>query len=405
MSAPAPSTPRILVLTSSTGSGHDMRARSFVAWVQALAGRGAEVRIAHIIEEGSHIGRFGVWVYNVIQRYAPWLHNIYWHIVEIIAGTHKGRVGFGGRYYRRLLADWRPQAVFSVHDSTNHGFFEDARRVLGEGRVFCATYCGEWTGGEGFSHNWVNPTVDLYGARTEEARAYAIGLGVPREKTRLLRKFLPPETFSSTLSETERHELRRSLCGLGEERFTVFLATGGYGANHHTTFLRALYPLRNKIQVFAVCGRNSRALTRLRQWCERHPELPVHHEGYSERMHHYLQVADCVVTRGGANTTAEAVHFGCPVIFDTLGGVMPQERLTIRFLEAQGAAAVVRRADDLRAIVERWADGAPEFAERQRRIRELSTADTPEALVREILEGARACLPTAGTASSGGPAT
>jgi processive 1,2-diacylglycerol beta-glucosyltransferase len=370
-----------------------MRAKSFAAWAEALEGERVEVRIAQIIEEGSLIGRLGVGIYNFIQRRAPLLHNIYWHIVEVIAGTHEGRVSFGGSYYRRLVADWRPHAVLSVHDSTNRGFFEDARRVLGEERVFCATYCGEWTGGEGFSHNWVNPTVDLYGARTEEARSYAIELGVPRKKTRLLRKFLPPETFSAELSPQAIKQLRADLCRCGEDRFTVFLATGGFGANHHTLFLRALYPLRDVIQVLAVCGRNERALADVREWCQRHPDLPVHFEGYSERVHHYLQAADCVVTRGGANTTAEAVHFGCPVIFDTLGGVMPQERLTIRFLEAKGAAAIIRRAEDLVEIVGEWAKGSTDYTRRLQRIRKLSTTETPEAFVREILHGARSRIP------------
>lgn len=377
-----------------------MRAQSFAAWAAALEGPQVEVRIAQIIEEGSFIGRLGVGIYNFIQRRAPLLHNVYWHIVEVIAGTHEGRVSFGGGYYRRLVADWRPHAVLSVHDSTNCGFFEDARRILGRTRVFCATYCGEWTGGEGFSHNWVNPTVDLYGARTEEARSYAIELGVPRKKTRLLRKFLPPETFSAVLSPEKIEELRRDLCGCGEDRFTVFLATGGFGANHHTTFLRALYPLRKEIQVLAVCGRNERALADVREWCRCHPDLPVHYEGYSERVHHYLQAADCVVTRGGANTTAEAVHFGCPVIFDSLGGVMPQERLTIRFLEEKGAAAIIRRAEDLFTLVEQWAKGSTDYAQRLKRIRKLSTTETPEAFVREILNGARSCIPRGQTESA-----
>ncbi len=381
---------RLLVLTSSTGSGHDMRARAFAAWVRRLS-PGVGVRIAHIIEDSSWLGSFGVWLYNFIQRLCPRLHHIYWHIVEVVAGTHHGKVSFGGKYYRRLISEYRPHVVVSFHDSTNRGYFEDARALLGAERVFCATYSGEWSGGYGFSRNWVNPTADLYGARTPEALQTALALGIPEARTRLVCKFLPPEAFVAPMETAERRALRASLEGLDEDRFTVFLATGGYGANHHERFLDALLPLCDRVQVFAVCGRNRRALKRLKAWKRAHPELALHFEGYSERMHHYLQVSDCVVTRGGANTTAEAIHFGCPVLFDTLGGDMPQERLTIAYLADKGAAAIVRKASDLTEVLAEWSQRGTAYAKVLASIRALDAKDTPAAFVQEILEGAQAC--------------
>ncbi len=381
---------RILALTSSTGSGHDMRARAFRAWVRRLAGDAAEVRVAHVIEDGGPVGRFGVWVYNTIQRHWPRLHHVYWHIVEVFGASHRGRVTYGGRHYRRLLAEYKPVVVVSFHDSTNRGYFEDARRLLGDRRVFCATYSGEWSGGYGFSRNWVNPAADLYAARTEEGRERAVALGMPRSRTRILCKFLPPEAFAGQMDEAERRRFRGSLDGLDADRFTVFLATGGYGANHHLPFLDALLPQRDKVQVFAVCGRNDKALARLRGWQAAHPEMPLHIEGFSTRMHHYLQVSDCVVTRGGANTMAEALHFDCPVIFDTLGGDMPQERLTITYFTENGAGVAVKSPQGLTEAVARWADRGPAFESARAAMRRLDVDDSPEAFTGEILAAARA---------------
>lgn len=381
---------RILALTSSTGSGHDMRARAFRAWVRRIAGNGAEVRVAHVIEDGGPVGRFGVWVYNRIQRHWPRLHHVYWHIVEVIGASHQGRVTYGGRHYRRLLTEYRPAAVVSFHDSTNRGYFEDARRVLGADCVFCATYSGEWSGGYGFSRNWVNPTADLYAARTPAGLERALALGMLRERTRILCKFLPPEAFARQMDNETRRRFRNALDGLNTDRFTVFLATGGYGANHHLPFLEALLPLRDTVQVFAVCGRNEEALSRLRAWKADHPEMPLHIEGFSARMHHYLQVSDCVVTRGGANTMAEALHFDCPVIFDTLGGDMPQERLTITYFTDNGAGVAITSPRGLADAVARWADRGEAFQEARSAMRRLDVDDTPEAFTGEILAAARA---------------
>lgn len=376
---------RVLVLSSSTGSGHDMRARAFAAWVERLYGKRVEVRIEQVIENGSLLGRFGVWLYNRIHRHAPWLHNLYFFIVEAFVRSHSRRVTFGGRYYRQLLADWPPEVVFSVHDSTNRGYFEDARRILGPA-VRCGTYCGEFSGGFGYSANWVNPSADFFIARTERARQHAVQLGLPIERSSVFQKLLPPDAFASRLSETDRRRFLED-CGLEPGRFTLFLATGGYGANHHLAFLRAVLPLADSLQVIAVCGNNRRILGRVRRWARRHPALGLFAEGFSTRMAACLQVADAVVTRGGANTTMEALHFDCPLLYDCLGGLMPQEQCTVRYFLDHRAARLIRRPADLTACLRDWSRGAGDYPDIRARLRELHVEEHPAGLLDRILGG------------------
>jgi len=385
---------RILVLSSSTGSGHDMRAQAFVDWVQALYGESVDVRREQIIENSSWLGAFGVWVYNVIQRRAPWLHQIYWHIVEVFISSHAQSVSFGGRYYRKLLASYRPHVVFSVHDSTNRGYFADARAVLGAQNVQCVTYCGEYGGGAGFSKNWVDPTADLFLARTAEARDYAVQLGMPRDKTALLTAFLPPRFFDTAGDDFSRAKGLTDI-GLEEGRFTIFLATGGYGANHHRRFLAALKPLAEKVQVIVVCGRNLGAHRRVQKWLLKHQDFPVHLEAYSKRMRRYLRLADVIVTRGGANTTTEALQVGCPVLFNTLGGIMPQESLTIQALKKRADAPILRKPEDLAQHVQTWLAEPAAFAAYQAKWRAQQDAQTPQAVVTQIVGMAQACAQAA----------
>jgi processive 1,2-diacylglycerol beta-glucosyltransferase len=374
---------RILVLTSSTGSGHDMRARAFTNWAELLYGDQVEVRIERIIENGSLLGRFGVWVYNTIHQYAPFLHNIYFFIVELFVFSHSRSVSFGGRYYRRLLADFRPDIVFSVHDSTNRGYFEDARRVLGD-RVRCVTYCGEFSGGYGYSRNWVNPSADQFIARTHPARSFAIQLGMPKERTSVFHKVLPPEAFQTPIAPAEKTALLRQL-GLDPDRFTLFLATGGYGANHHFAFLKALLPLAGQLQVIVVCGRNQRVFEKLTKWAGQHPRLTAYIEGYSTQMSEFFQVSHAVVTRGGANSTMEALHFGCPLLYDSLGGLMPQEQCTVRYFLDNGAARLIRKPDDLTHILKDWSRLDREYQDVLDRLNALQHEENPRDLLRTIM--------------------
>lgn len=386
--------PRILILTSSTGSGHDTRAKAVKRWIQEMYGESVEVRIEHLIERSSRIGSFGVWLYNQIQRYCPFLHHLYWQIVEIIVASHTDTVQFGGSYYRKLLTDFQPQLILSVHDSLNRGYFEDAYRVLGTDKVKCVTYCGEWSGGYGFSQNWVNPNADLFYARNEEARDFAVSLGMPFEKTRIFRKLLPPRDFYAPMPAEERLVMLRDELGLEPDKFTVFLATGGFGANHHIRFLRMLLPMAEKVQAIVVCGRNQRIFDRVKAWGARHPELRLFLEGYSNQVNKYLQISDAVVTRGGANSTAEAVHFGCPMIYNTFGGLMPQEHLTVNHFERFRAAEMVRSDEDFRGIMRRWADRGPAYLEVLHHLLSLQNDEDPRDFVAELVALATSVCPT-----------
>jgi processive 1,2-diacylglycerol beta-glucosyltransferase len=340
---------RILVLTSSTGSGHDMRARAFAQWMARLHPE-AVVQIEQIIENASLLGRFGVWLYNLIHRLAPSLHNLYFFIVELVILTQSRTVTFGGTYYRRLLREFHPTHLLSVHDSTNRGYFEDARRILGPS-VKCITYCGEFSGGFGYSINWINPSCDLFVARTPKALDYAVKKGIRRSHATVFHKLLPPEAFAPPLSADEIEATRRSL-GLDPHRFTLFLTTGGFGANHHLRYLASLSGLIGSIQVIVICGRNARVLKAVQGSLAR-SGLQGYAEGFSSRIAEFLQISDAVLTRGGANTTMEALHYKCPILYDGLGGLMPQERCTWRYFRDQGAH-LLRHPHDLPGVIDQW---------------------------------------------------
>ncbi|KAF0095054.1 MAG: hypothetical protein E1N59_1482 [Puniceicoccaceae bacterium 5H] len=376
---------RILLLSSSTGSGHDRRAEAFKAWIEELYPDQFEVRQEQIIENSCHLGAFGVWLYNQIQKYSPICHNFYWEIVELFTATHSQSVSYGGRYYRKLLADYRPHLVLSLHDCTNRGYFQDARRVLGD-TVRTMTYCGEWSGGRGFSINWAEPTVDRFVCRTRMTQHRAVELGVPHAKTRVLTNFLPDPAMVEDFTPAEQHLYREQELNLDPDRFTVFMSTGSQGAAHHLRFLRSLRPLADRVQAIIVCGRNERACEQVRAWKLRHPELKVHVEGFSRRVPALMRASDCVVTRGGANTAAEALQAGCPIVLHTLGGLMPQERLTVHYFQSQAAGELVHNERELEQLLERWLNHPEEYHRLRQRFHQLRAEDRPEELIHEIAE-------------------
>ena len=376
---------RILVLTSSTGGGHDARAFTFRAWVHKLHGDRIDVKIERLLENSSLLLKFGVELYNWIQKTAPFLHNLYWWVVEGFGALNNRLRIFGYSYFRKLILTYRPHIILSVHDSTNRGYFEAARKLLRRDSIVCATYCGEYTSGRGYSRHWVDPDVNLFCARTEEARAHALILGVPPQRTKLLQNFLPPEAFSKVLEGEGRKEFRKEILGLAAGKFTVLLAAGGEGANDHKKFLEILVRYQGNIQAVAICGGNAGAYSRLRAWKKRHAHFQFYLEGYSSQVHQLMQVSDAVVTRGGANTASEALFFGCPIIFHTLGGSMPQERLTMEYFLKLNAARLVANMDEFDDLIHDWMENSDDYQTCMKRLLALRSQDSPPTFVDELI--------------------
>lgn len=388
------STVRILVLTSSTGGGHDARAIAFRRWVRKLYGWEVEVRVESMLEDSSRLARFGVNFYNFIQKRAPWFHHPYYLLVEGLSYLNRSKVTLGKRYYAEVITNFKPHLVFSVHDCLNRGYFQVARELLGKENVRCATYCSEFSGGYGYSRNWVEPSVDLYLSRTETAKDFAVSrFKLDPEKISVRGHFLIPRIYEERLSAYERHRFITERLGLRPDRKIIFLATGGTGANNHLSLLPTIKKYSETYQVLIVCGRNQEAFMRVRQWQRNNPEISCHVEGFCNEMHFFLQVSDMVVTRGGTTTCSEALHFECPIIFNGIGGVMPQEKLTVKYFMQDNAAAKVTTPKEFDSLLIKWSRFPERFRALRRRFKTMKFQDRPSEAIYDLVDLAHEALP------------
>jgi processive 1,2-diacylglycerol beta-glucosyltransferase len=376
---------RILVLTSSTGAGHDARAEAFAAWCFQLYRHDVDVRIEQMLEKSSVVNRAGVNFYNRIQRSAPWVHKLFYTFVEGLSIINTSRVSFGQRYYREVLQEYRPHLILSVHDCLNRGYFQLAREVLGAGRVRCATYCGEFSGGWGYSRNWIEPSADLYFSRTPTAQDYAIKKGIRPDRAKVRGSLMLPRQTLEVLGPEERREFRVKHLGLEPDRFTVFLATGGNGANNHLELLPVLLKHAANLQVIVICGRNHQAYNDAVHWRANHPELPCYLEGFSEIVHLLMQASDAIVTRGGTTTCAKALHFRCPIIFNAVGGIMPQEELTWKFFRNGGGSEKIENAGEFAYLIDRWVKDPNEYVRLRDNFLRLRYTEDPTILIDELV--------------------
>ena len=374
---------RVLLLTSSTGGGHNMRARSFQEWAVAEPELDVSAQWHRPLENSSEIYAFGVWLYNWIHRTAPFLHHIYFNFLEVAPVARSGHP-LGAKKYRRMLEESRPDVIISVHDTLNHVFFDYARRVLGRDRVKCVTYCGELSGGYGFSRHWVNPEADLFIGAVPETCAAAVRWGMAPEKTRvggfLLRKFF----YEPAPDTAKREAFYRDELQLDPHEFTLLLSASSRGAHNHIHFLDEFHRRGLDIQVVLLCGKSPITERDVSGWATAHPKARVRLLPYNANVGQIMRCVSAVVARPGTGTTSEAIISGCPLLLNGLGGVMPQEHITVKFCLQRGVGRLIRNPRQLADIVAQWKDN-PELPEQFRQAMRVACPPThPRDILRAI---------------------
>jgi processive 1,2-diacylglycerol beta-glucosyltransferase len=376
---------KILVITSSSGGGHDMRARSIKQWAEHPETRdlGVTVETHQALEGTGGLYAFGSELYNWIQKYWPDLHHIYFNLLEWIPFCSTSTIP-RSEIFKKFIRSQNPDIIVSTHDHLNHAYLKVAKEAYGPGerKPLTGTYCGEMFGFYGFSKHWVNPDADFFVAAVDPCLDEARRLKMPQDKSWTGGFMLNPDFWSPPTPQAERNRLMREEFGLTPGRFTLILATGANGANNHFKILKAFAAAGVSPQIIALCGRNAEAKADIEAWAKEHPQLPVCALPYRTDMKRVMECADAIFARPGTGTTSEAILAGIPIIFNGIGGVMPQEMITVKYARRHFESNVVKRPGQLPGVVKKWMQSPELVAE----AKAGAARARPEGHPRRILE-------------------
>ena len=102
-------------------------------------------------------------------------------------------------------------------------------------------------------------------------------------------------------------------------------------------------------QMVVICGRNQKLMAELtaHNW-----PIPVRITGFVYNMPDWMAACDCIVTKAGPGTIAEAVVRGLPIL---LSGFIPgQEEGNVPYVVDNGAGAFSTEPGEIARIVARW---------------------------------------------------
>jgi len=339
----------ILILMSKTGGGHLASAQAIQATFAARYGSAVEVTIVDLLMD------YLPWPmseapksYGWIANRTPWLWGtLYraghksWIADPIIGAT----VRLSAASIMEMFIHYKPDLVVSVHPLVQEFSLHALERLQSE-----IPYAIVVTDLTTIHPLWFHPQASRCYVASHNAFQSGLEAGLTAGQLRMYGLPVRP-VFSQPARP--RAELRAEL-GMDRNLPAVLLVGGGDGIGRVAVIARAIGKQlgarkRPLGQMVIVCGRNKRLLNTLNDepWT-----IPVKVNGFVNNMSDWMAASDCIVTKAGPGTIAEALIRGLPIL---LSGYIPgQEEGNVPYVVENQVGVFAPKPAAIASQVARW---------------------------------------------------
>jgi len=314
----------ILILTASTGAGHDSVA---VALQEALRELAPDVNV-RILDPVAGNGPLpaGRW-YEATVAYAPWLWSLFYFATDnrgaVRLGIAAGALLWARRLRSAILAE-RPEVVIAVHPICVRLAADVLRAVPDAPPLHCVV-----TDLATIHRCWACDDVDAFYVATPEARDALVAMGIAPE--RIAVTGLPLRAAFARAPQPPADGASPNALILG----------GASPSRRVEKVVRTLLAAQVPLHLVVVCGRNARLGRRLARAAGNRATVL----GWCDDMAALMRRSSVVIARAGPTTLVEALSQARPVVVYQV--LLGQERGNVALVERSGTGCYAPDADAL----------------------------------------------------------
>uniref|UniRef100_A0A0D3H700 monogalactosyldiacylglycerol synthase n=2 Tax=Oryza TaxID=4527 RepID=A0A0D3H700_9ORYZ len=331
---------KVLILMSDTGGGHRASAEAIKAAFIQEFGDDYQVFVTDLWTDHTP------WPFNQLPRSYSFLvkHGPLWKMTyygtapRVVHQPHFAATStFIAREVAKGLMKYQPDVIISVHPLMQH---VPLRILRSKGLLDKIPFTTVVTDLSTCHPTWFHKLVTRCYCPSAEVSKRALKAGLQPSQIKVYG--LPDE-------------LRREL-GMDEYLPAVLLMGGGEGMGPIEATARALGDaLYDEVlgeptgQILVICGRNKKLTSRLQSinW-----KVPVQVKGFVTKMEECMGACDCIITKAGPGTIAEAMIRGLPIILN--GYIAGQEAGNVPYVVDNGCGKFSKSPEQIAKIVADW---------------------------------------------------
>nr|XP_043627834.1 monogalactosyldiacylglycerol synthase 2, chloroplastic-like [Erigeron canadensis] len=345
-------TKNVLILMSDTGGGHRASAEAIRDAFKMEFGDEYRIFVKDVWKEYTgwplndmenqykfmvkHVQLWSVAFHGTSPR---WIHGVY---LAAIAAFYAKEVEAG-------LMEYKPDIIISVHPLMQHIPLWVLKWQGLQKKVIFVTVITDLNT---CHRTWFHPGVKRCYCPSEEVSKRAL---LDKLEPNQVRVFGLPVRPSFARAVLNKDDLRVEL-ELDPVLPAVLLMGGGEGMGPVKKTAKALAEsLLDKEtgkplgQMVIICGRNKALASSLEslEW-----KIPVKVRGFETQMQKWMGACDCIITKAGPGTIAEALIRGLPIILNDY--IPGQEKGNVPYVVGNGAGVFTRSPKETARIVAGW---------------------------------------------------
>ncbi|CAL9127312.1 unnamed protein product [Musa textilis] len=343
---------KVLILMSDTGGGHRASAEAIKAAFNQEFGDEYQVFVTDLWTDHTP------WPFNQLPRSYNFLvkHGALWKMTyygtapRLVHQPHFAATStFIAREVAKGLMKYQPDIIISVHPLMQH---VPLRILRAKGLLKKIIFTTVVTDLSTCHPTWFHRLVTRCYCPSSEVTKRALKA---RLQPSQIKVYGLPVRPSFVKPVPPKVELRRE-SGMDENLPAVLLMGGGEGMGPIEATARALGDtLYNENlgepigQILVICGRNKKLANRLQliDW-----KIPVQVKGFVTKMEECMGACDCIITKAGPGTIAEAMIRGLPIILnDYIAG---QEAGNVPYVVDNGCGKFSKSPKEIANIVAEW---------------------------------------------------
>lgn len=357
---------KVLILTASTGEGHNTAAKSLEdKYIEAGF---KTYRVDIFKETSSTVNVMMADGYRVLANSFPTLYGLLYDTFDRASFNRRilGNALFVIK--QRVLGIVRevnPDLIVSTHPFAV-GIVASLKK---KGKIDCA-FISVVTDFKAH-YAYVDPHVDAYITGSEYTNETLMERSIPEDKVfaygiPIKKEFLSEETFK--YSSTDMWNTPLDMDG----DFKVLVMGGSMGSKDIAKVVEQLAVESDRFEITVVCGNNKS----LRNMLEKRYQGPVESGkliiyGFTDKIPQLMDVCDVIVTKPGGLTTSEAIAKNIPMIIPF--AIPGQEMENTEFLVNAGIAIHVKDMEEINECLEYLIENRDVYLEMKNRMQEISS--------------------------------
>jgi processive 1,2-diacylglycerol beta-glucosyltransferase len=348
---------KVLILTTSTGQGHNQAAASLA---ESFENAGYEItKLDFLAKNSTLLNNLIVAGYEISAAKFPRTYGLFYKLTDnkFINDFLKLPFFLTKRKVAKLVDEINPDVIVATHALSISVISNLKKNGLKAPYILIVTDFKA-------HYLYVDSYVDAYITGSNYTKQSLIDRNINPEKIHPLgipinSKFYTEITTADDLKDGEY--------------FNLLLMSGSLGLNTIFLVLKELLKNPNKLRITVVCGKNDNLRNKLTNYCSNHnfQNKKLHILGFTKDISYLMDYCDVIISKPGGLTVTESIVKNIPLVIPF--AIPGQENENIDFLTKEGYSICVKDLNKLNDTVNHLIDNPSELLKMKNKLKELSS--------------------------------